>query len=141
VACAQALRDDRAAGVVALPPRVGVAAALDRHPAGIAVERMRERHRVDGAQQIGKPAQVFGGPADRLLHFADRTQARQQADAVLLLLGSLQLALLLLREQVLPLVAIGWPAGSAGAATERQLVCTENPIRVDDVMESPKLAE
>jgi hypothetical protein len=80
---------------------------------------MGERHRVDGADQIGKPAQVLRGPADRLLHFADRAQTRQQPDAVLLLLGPLQLALLLLGEQVLPLVAIARPVRAAGAGSER----------------------
>jgi hypothetical protein len=79
-ATAQAVRNDHAAGVVSLPPRVAIAAALGRDPAAIAVERMGERDRVDGAQQIWKPAQVFGGPDDGGLHFADRAQARQKPD-------------------------------------------------------------
>jgi hypothetical protein len=37
----------------------------------------------------------------------------------------------------LPLAGIGIVFGSALAIT----VCTENPIRVDDAVESPKLAE
>jgi hypothetical protein len=121
-ASAQALRDDRAAGVVALPPCVAVAAALVGDPAGIAVERMGERDRIDGAQQIWKPAQVLRGPADRLLHFGDRAQTRQQPDAVLLLLGSLQLALLLLGEQVLPLVGIVALSSLCRATARRELL-------------------
>jgi len=37
------------------------------------------------------------------------------------------------------LVLLFQPRASLGA--EILIVCTENPIRVDDVMESPKLAE
>ena len=118
---AQALRDQRAAGVMAAAPRVAVAAALDSDPARIAVERMGERDRVDGAQQIGKPAQVFGGPDDGGFHFADRTQARQQPDSVLHLLGPFKLALRLLRYQVLPFVAVTRPARGPAAAAHRKL--------------------
>lgn len=43
---AQALRNDRAAGVVALPPHIPVAAALGCDPAGVSFERMGERNRM-----------------------------------------------------------------------------------------------
>jgi hypothetical protein len=38
------------------------------------------------------------------------------------------------RSKYMPLI-------SGGFVCAEQLVCTENPIRVDDVTESPKLAE
>jgi hypothetical protein len=42
-ASAKAARDHGAALVVTGQPGIGIAAVLDRYPAGIAVERMRER--------------------------------------------------------------------------------------------------
>src|SRR6185295_13724524 len=82
-ASAQASRDDVTASIMTLAPYVGIAAALCCDPSGISIERVRQRHRVDGAQQMGEPRQKFGGPADRgfhALHFAARWQ---QPDAVL----------------------------------------------------------
>ena len=61
-ASAQAERDDRAAFVVALPPGVGIAAALVGDPSHIAIQGMRERDGVDDDQERRQLRQVLRGP-------------------------------------------------------------------------------
>ena len=53
-ASAQAERDDRAAFVVALPPGVGIAAALVGDPSDIAIQGMHERDGVDDCRREPK---------------------------------------------------------------------------------------
>jgi hypothetical protein len=119
-ASAQAERDDRAAFVVALPPGVGIAAALVGDPSHIAIQGMRERDGVDDDQERRQLRQVLRGPADRGFHPLYLAARRQQPDAVLQLLGPFQLALLVLREQVFPFVAVGWPGRIAADTRHRQ---------------------
>jgi hypothetical protein len=57
---------------VSFAPGVGIAAVLRRHLAAVAIERVRLGNGIDGAQEIGKPAKIFGGPDDGGFHFADR---------------------------------------------------------------------
>jgi hypothetical protein len=77
---AQPLRDDRAAGVVALQPRVAIAAALGSDPAAIAVERMGERDRVDGAQ--GVQVMVAFSVLIAVLNYSTRNEPDQTKRAV-----------------------------------------------------------
>jgi hypothetical protein len=45
--CPEPARDDLAAEIVALPPCVGITAALGRDPTGVSIQSVRQRHRID----------------------------------------------------------------------------------------------
>jgi hypothetical protein len=49
--------------IVPLAPRIRIAAALRCDPSGIAIQRMRQRYRIDGAQQMQQRREIFGRPA------------------------------------------------------------------------------